>query len=116
MKRTAKKVIKRAQRRRKLCAKISGTQERPRLAFFRSNKHVYAQIIDDTVGKTMAAVSSLNSDKKGAMANAEQAGLAIAKKAIEKNIKKVVFDRGGFMYTGSAKALADAARKGGLEL
>ncbi len=115
MKQTAKKMLRRVQRHRRVRAKIFGTQEKPRLAFFRSNKHLYAQIIDDTVGKTLIGISSLKSNKKGAMENAKQMGSNLANQAEEKKIKKVVFDRGGFMYTGSVKAFADAAREGGLE-
>lgn len=115
MKQTAKKTTGRIQRHRRVRAKIAGTQERPRLAFFRSNKHLYAQIIDDTAGKTLIGISSLKSDKKSATENAKQMGGDLASKAKEKKIKKVVFDRGGFMYTGSIKVFADAARAGGLE-
>ena len=115
MKNTAEKVIKRIRRHRRIRAQMSGTLEKPRLAFFRSNKHVYAQIIDDTAGKTVIGLSSILSDNKGAVANAEQLGTDIAKKAAEKKITKVVFDRGGFTYTGSVKSFADAARKGGLK-
>ena len=115
MKQTAKKMLGRVQRHRRVRAKVFGTQERPRLAFFRSNKHLYAQIVDDTVGKTLVGISSLKSDKKSAMENAKQMGADLADKAKEKKIKKVVFDRGGFVYTGSVKVFANAAREGGLE-
>ena len=116
MKQTAKKLVGRKQRHRRVRAKIFGTQERPRLAFFRSNKHIYAQIIDDTAQKTLVGISSVKSDKKGAIENAKQMGIDLANQAKEKKITKVVFDRGGFMYTGSVKVFADAVRKGGLEL
>ena len=110
-----RKLLSREKRRRRVRARISGTPERPRLAFFRSNKHVYAQIIDDTVGKTFVGISSRTGTSKGAVAGAESIGSAIAQKAVEHKIVKVVFDRGGFVYTGSVKAFADAARAGGLE-
>ena len=115
MKKTAKKVLGRIQRHRRIRARVSGTPEKPRLAFFRSNKHLYAQIIDDTAGQTLIGTSSLKSDKKGAIENAKIIGATIASQAKEKKIKKVVFDRGGFMYAGSVKVFADAAREGGLE-
>ena len=100
---------------------LAGTAERPRLAVFRSNNHMYAQIIDDTVGNTLAAASTLDKDIKAACEKtnnvdaAAQVGTAIAKKALEKGISTVVFDRGGFLYAGKVKALADAAREAGLE-
>lgn len=100
---------------------ISGTADRPRLAVFRSNNHMYAQIIDDTVGQTLVAASTLDADVKGEVEktnNVDAAacvGKAIAKKALDKGIKTVVFDRGGFIYQGKVKALADAAREAGLE-
>ena len=101
--------------------RISGTAEKPRLCVFRSNNHMYAQIIDDTVGNTLCAASTLEADAKKALEytdNVEAAayvGKAIAEKALEKGIKTVVFDRGGFIYHGKVKALADAAREAGLE-
>jgi large subunit ribosomal protein L18 len=100
--------------------RYSGTAERPRLAVFRSNDNIYAQIIDDTVGKTLVAASTLEKDVKSELKKtndveaAAYVGKLIAKKAIEKNIKDVVFDRGGFLYHGKIKALADAAREAGL--
>ena len=101
--------------------RFSGTAERPRLAVFRSNNHMYAQIIDDTVGNTLVAASTLEKDVKAELektnnvAAAAQLGTVIAKKALEKGIKEVVFDRGGFLYSGKIKALADAAREAGLD-
>ncbi len=98
--------------------KVTGTSERPRLAVFRSLKHMYAQIIDDASGKTLASASSRDKDSstKGANAAAAKAlGVLIAKKAVDKGIKRVVFDRGGYQYHGNIKALADAARENGLE-
>ena len=99
---------------------LAGTAARPRLAVFRSNNHMYAQIIDDTVGSTLVAASTLDKDIKGALEKtnnvdaAAQVGTAIAKNALDKGITTVVFDRGGFIYQGKIKALADAAREAGL--
>ena len=98
--------------------KISGTPECPRLAVCKTNKNIIAQIIDDTKGETLVYVSTLDKDVKEKHANIEAAkeiGTIIAKKATEKKIKKVVFDRGGYIYHGIVKELAEAARKGGLE-
>jgi len=106
---------------RKLRNRFSGTAERPRLAVFRSNNHMYAQIIDDTVGNTLVSASTLQKDVKAELEktnNVEAAvylGTVIAKKALEKGITAVVFDRGGFIYQGKVKALAEAAREAGLE-
>jgi large subunit ribosomal protein L18 len=105
----------------KLRNRFTGTPERPRLAVFRSNNHMYAQIIDDTVGNTLVAASTLEKDvkteleKTNDVAAAAYLGTVIAKKALEKGIKTVVFDRGGFIYQGKVKALAEAAREAGLE-
>ena len=110
----------RVNKHRKLRNRFSGTAERPRLAVFRSNNHMYAQIIDDTVGNTLVSASTLQKDVKAELEktnNVEAAaylGTVIAKKAIEKGITSVVFDRGGFSYHGKIKALADAAREAGL--
>ncbi len=101
--------------------KINGTAQKPRLAVFRSNKHMYAQIIDDVCGNTLVAASTMESDIASkveftsTVAAAEAVGTAIAKKAIEKGITEVVFDRGGFVYHGKIKALAEAAREAGLK-
>ena len=101
--------------------RFSGTAERPRLSVFRSNNHMYAQIIDDTVGNTLVAASTLEKDVKAELEKtnnvdaAAYLGTVIAKRAIEKGIKMVVFDRGGFIYQGKIAALADAAREAGLE-
>ena len=101
--------------------RFSGTAERPRLAVFRSNNHMYAQIIDDSVGNTLVAASTLQKDVKAELEKtnnvdaAAYLGKVIAEKALEKGIKEVVFDRGGFIYHGKVKALADAAREAGLE-
>ena len=101
--------------------RFSGTAERPRLAVFRSNNHMYAQIIDDTVGKTLVAASTAEKEVKAELektndvAAAAHVGTVSAKRALEKGIKEVVFDRGGFIYHGKVQALADAAREAGLE-
>ena len=97
--------------------KISGTAERPRLNVYRSLNHIYAQVIDDQKGETLVSASTLALKAKtgGNLAAAKEIGKAVAEKAVEKGIKKVVFDRGGFLYHGRIKALADAAREAGLE-
>ena len=101
--------------------RFSGTAERPRLAVFRSNNHMYAQIIDDTVGNTLVAASTLEKEVKEQLEKtnnvdaAAYLGTVIAKRAIEKGIDTVVFDRGGFIYQGKIEALADAAREAGLK-
>jgi len=106
---------------RKLRNRFTGTPERPRLAVFRSNNHMYAQIIDDTVGNTLVSASTLQKDVKAELektndvAAAAYLGTVIAKKALEKGITAVVYDRGGFIYQGKIKALADAAREAGLQ-
>ena len=110
----------RVNKHKKIRNRFSGTAERPRLAVFRSNNHMYAQIIDDTVGNTLVSASTLESSIKAEASktnNVEAAvlvGTAIAKKALEKGITTVVFDRGGLIYEGKVKALADAAREAGL--
>ena len=106
---------------RRLRNTLSGTADRPRLAVFRSNNHMYAQIIDDTVGNTLVSASTLDKEVKAELEktnNVEAAaklGTVIAKKALDKGISTVVFDRGGFIYQGKIAALADAAREAGLE-
>lgn len=111
----AKKQIKRTARQNRIRAKVSGTVERPRLSIFKSNRFIYAQIIDDTSGKTLAASSGKEVNGKNKSDQAKAVGLDIAKKAAEKKIKKVVFDRGGYIYTGRVRTVADSAREGGLE-
>jgi large subunit ribosomal protein L18 len=102
-------------------AKVSGTAEKPRLAVFRSDKHIYAQAIDDGSGRTIAHASSLDSDLKGSVKGggnvdaAKAVGGAIAARLKDKGIEDVVFDRGGYLYHGRIKALADAAREAGLK-
>ncbi len=120
MKKTKTPFAARIRRHRRLRRKVSGIPQRPRLAVFRSLNHIYAQVIDDSSGHTLVAASDLEADvrsqrdgkKKSQIA--EKVGDAIARKAVEKGIKAVVFDRGGYKYHGRVKALAEAARKGGL--
>lgn len=120
IKKEARSVI-RENKHRKLRNRFTGTPERPRLAVFRSNNHMYAQIIDDTVGNTLVSASTVQKDVKTELEktnNVEAAtylGTIIAKKALEKDITTVVFDRGGFLYAGKVKALAEAAREAGLK-
>ncbi len=109
------KTVARAKRHNRLRHKVSGTATRPRLAVFRSNVAVYAQLIDDTSGKTIAAVDSRKEKSGTRVEKAQAVGTAIAKKATEAKITEVVFDRGGFRYQGAIAALADAAREGGLK-
>lgn len=108
----------RRKRHARVRSKITGTAERPRLNVFRSNKNIYAQLIDDVAGVTLVSASSQENGFEGAGNNVEAAtniGETIAKRAAEKNIKAVVFDRGGYLYHGRVKALAEAARENGLE-
>ena len=122
------KIITKADKRERIHLRqrkrIIGSVERPRLSVFRSVTHIYAQVIDDLSGKTLVAASSTEPTLKGAFAKnarggnlkgAEAIGTAIAQRSIEKGIKRVVFDRGGFLYHGRIRAVADAARKAGLE-
>lgn len=108
----------RLKRHRRVRAKISGTAQRPRLNVFRSNKHIYAQLIDDVNGVTLATASTMDKGFEGNGGNKEAArkvGQAIAKAAAEKNIEEVVSDRGGYLYHGRVKELADGARESGLK-
>jgi large subunit ribosomal protein L18 len=114
------KIRLREKRHTRVRAKVSGTAERPRLNVFRSVNHIYAQVIDDDAGATLASASSLDASvrdgkKGGNIEGAKQVGALIAQRAKEKGINSVVFDRGGFKYHGRVKNLADAAREGGLE-
>jgi large subunit ribosomal protein L18 len=118
MDRAKERVAARGRVRERIRRKVAGTTERPRLAVFRSLKSMYAQLIDDSTGNTIASASSLEKDAgaKGSNAAAAKAvGALIARKAKDKGITKVVFDRGGYLYHGNIKALADAARENGLE-
>ena len=112
---TSMKQQKRERRHRRVRAKVIGTAERPRLSVYRSNTRIVAQIIDDSKGLTIAAVSSASEKGKTPRERAEAAAATIAKLAGEKGIKAVVFDRGGFQYIGTVKVFADAARAAGLE-
>jgi large subunit ribosomal protein L18 len=111
----------RKRRHKRIRKKVVGTQERLRLSVYRSLNHIYAQIIDDTKGSTLVSASSLDSpvkemnQHKGNIGTAKEVGGLLAKRAQEKGIKKVVFDRGGYLYHGRVKALAEAAREAGLE-
>jgi large subunit ribosomal protein L18 len=111
----------RIRRHNRVRAKISGTDSRPRLCVFRSVNHIYAQVIDDLQGNTLVAASTLDADitkdtkKNNKTGRAELVGTLLAKRATEKGISQVAFDRGGFRYHGRVKALAEAARKGGLK-
>ena len=110
--------MERTRRHIRVRRKISGTAERPRLCVYRSNSNIYAQIIDDVAGNTLVQASTLDKEIKTKHANKEAAkevGTLIAKRAAEKNIKSVVFDRGGYIYHGVVKELAEAAREGGLK-
>ena len=116
------KKARRERARKGLRVRIKGTAERPRLVIFRSLKHIYGAIVDDAQGKTLMQVSSLNKDiaeqvkaAKGKMNVSKVIGVALAKKALEKNIQQVVFDRAGRLYHGRVKAFADGAREGGLK-
>lgn len=115
------KLHKRLKRKSSIRKKINGTPERPRLTVYRSANHMYAQVVDDTTGSTIAAASTLSKELKGKLkntGNAEAAGKVgklLAKAAKKKKVKSVAFDRNGFLYHGRVKALAEAAREGGLE-
>lgn len=109
-----KKQEKRIRLKKKIRTKILGTSERPRLSVFRSNKFIYAQLIDDTKGVTIVSASDMLETKGKKSDRSVEIGKEVAKLAIEKGIKNVVFDRNGFKYTGRVKALADSAREGGL--
>ncbi len=111
---------RRLRRHRRIRKKVFGTPERPRLCVFRSNKHIYAQIIDDTIGHTLVSASTLDPELREKLQKtwnkeaAREVGKLIARRALEKGIKKVVFDRGGYKYHGRVKELAEGAREGGL--
>ncbi|MBU3925900.1 50S ribosomal protein L18 [Patescibacteria group bacterium] len=114
------KINKRQIRQKRVKAKISGTKERPRLSVFRSNKYIYVQLVNDQTGKKIVHVNEkelnpLANGKSTKIERSYQLGELLAKKALDNKIKKVVFDRGGYKYHGRVKALADGARKGGLQ-
>ncbi|GMQ95046.1 MAG: 50S ribosomal protein L18 [Patescibacteria group bacterium] len=108
------KIKKRTRRHNKIRARISGVSRTPRLSVFRSNKYIYAQLIDDSKGVTLVASSDKGISGKTRVERAKKTGLSLAEKAKGKKISRAVFDRGGFMYTGRVKALAEGAREGGL--
>lgn len=116
---TNPKQVVRFKRKRRIRARVQGTIQRPRLSVFRSNRHLYAQLVDDVKGHTLVAASTLEEDLKdkvaGSVEGAKTLGNLVAKRALAKKISKVVFDRGGYLYHGRVKALADAARESGLE-
>ncbi|MDD3718209.1 MAG: 50S ribosomal protein L18 [Actinomycetota bacterium] len=118
MKKTDPKQLGRMRRHRRVRRKISGSAERPRLSVFRSNRHIYAQIIDDRAGRTLVSASSMESGLETAGKSksevAVEVGRALAGRAREKGVEKVIFERGGNLYHGRVKALADGAREGGL--
>ena len=120
MAKTNKKTVSRARRKRAIRGKLSGTAERPRLTVFRSNKHIYAQVIDDVAGKTLAATSTANEGVRESVGEkkktevAQIVGQKLAEKCKELSIESVVFDRNGFIYHGRIKAVAEGAREGGL--
>jgi large subunit ribosomal protein L18 len=117
----AMQIVGRERRKLRIRNKVSGTSERPRLTVFRSAKHIYAQVIDDTTGKTLAYASTLSKDLKGTLGDdnktdaAKKVGALIAKVCKDKGVEKVVFDRNGYLYHGRISALAQAAREAGLE-
>ncbi len=120
MAKTSPKLTARRKRIRRIRKKIAGTSERPRLRVFRSNRHIYAQIIDDTRHATLVAMSTGDrafdgTDLKGKCAQAKKVGELLARKALDSGIREVVFDRGGNLYHGRVKALSEGAREGGLK-
>jgi len=114
------RTLSRLKRKKRIRKKISGTLEKPRLSVFRSTKHIYAQIIDDTAGQTLTSASTLDADikadteAKGKVGAARLVGKLVAERALEKGIRQVVFDRNGFLYHGRIKAISDGAREAGL--
>ena len=120
MAKTNPRTTARAKRVSRIRKKITGTSERPRLCVFKSNKHIYAQVIDDSLGKTLASMSTIdksfeNSDEKGKSGAAKKVGTVVAERAIAAGVEKVVFDRGGCIYHGRVKSLSEGAREGGLK-
>lgn len=118
-KKTSEALLKRLRRKKRISYNVKGTAERPRLAIFRSNKAIYAQIVNDEKGQTILSLSHLSSDVKGKIKNtvegAKELGETLAKKAVAAKINQVVFDRAGYLYHGKIKAFADGARAGGLK-
>jgi large subunit ribosomal protein L18 len=119
--RTNPRAVARDRRRARVRKSLHGTSERPRLSVFRSDKHIYAQVVADSTGKTLLAVSTLSADLRGQLKKtsdvnaAKQVGLLAARRCLEKGIARVVFDRNGFVYHGRVRAVAEGAREGGLE-
>jgi large subunit ribosomal protein L18 len=112
---TKVKTEQRDRRRKRIRAKIFGTDKKPRLSVFRSNKYIVAQLIDDLKGNTLASATSKNIKGKSILEKAKAVGVSVAEQAKTKNIKTAVFDRGGYLYTGSVSAVADGAREAGLK-
>jgi large subunit ribosomal protein L18 len=118
--RTDRSTVARRRRQARIRARVRGTEERPRLCVFRSDKHVYAQIVADTSGRTLLAVSTRSPELRGQLKKtadvqaAKQVGLLAARRCLEKGISRVVFDRNGFLYHGRVRAVAEGAREGGL--
>ncbi len=115
-KRTSHKRVKRLKNKARIRKKVDGSSDRPRLAVFKSTRHIYAQLVDDRKGQTLVSVSTLSDEIKGVKKTeaAKQIGALLAKKALEKKIKSVVFDRSGYVFHGRIKAVADGAREAGL--
>lgn len=114
---TTRRVEGLTRRHKRVRKKVVGTPERPRLAVYRSNRHIYAQVIDDFVGRTLAFASTLTTRDGGdPKARAKAVGVTVAEKAKQAGVSKVTFDRGGFLYHGQVQAVAEGAREGGLEL
>jgi large subunit ribosomal protein L18 len=109
------KKVQRDRRRKRIRAKVFGVAEKPRLSVFRSNRYITAQVIDDQKGVTLASATSKNAKGKTVFEKAKEVGHSVAEQLKSKNIKKVVFDRGGYLYTGSVLALAEGAREAGIE-
>jgi large subunit ribosomal protein L18 len=120
--RTNSSRVARLRRQARVRKRVRGTEERPRLSVFRSDRHIYAQVVVDGAGKTLLAVSTLSAELRGQIkkttdvAAAKQVGLLAARRCLEKGITRVVFDRNGFLYHGRVRAVADGAREGGLQL
>ncbi len=115
MKKLNVKADSRQRRHARIRARVSGTKEMPRLSIYKSNRHMFAQIIDDTTGETIVGLSSAKAEGKNMTEKSKSLGQMIAKAAVAKKITKICFDRGGFKYTGKIKLFADSAREGGLK-
>lgn len=115
MAKTASKTLKRVSRQNRIRAKVTGTESKPRVAVFRSNKNFSAQVINDVKGETIAAIHSRESKAKSKSEKVKELGALLAKKVLDKKVETVVFDRGGYIFTGVVKAFAEALRAGGLK-